>query len=186
MYYVLETVIKDAMHASLIRNNDEEDTLWVKGSIVDTANIKLPLEIVCEKRCEKKIDLLDVGLAYACSSRFKKIIENLNINNIQFFKALIRSKDGVINDDFYIMNIVGRQSVLDMESSDYTEYRGKVFRMNSMSLDSTKTLEFDIFRLHEYQEVVLISERLKDAFSQSDLKGLVISSADGWNDHHRF
>ncbi len=187
MFYILEPekVPGKTPHASLTRERGVLASFWVRGRQVDPSELKLPLEISCEKYCVNYPDLMDVGLAAACSPRFKKVIEESVADNIQFFPVLIQDGSGNVRDDYFLFNVIGRVSVVDMDASDYTDFEGEIFRLNSLAL-RIDIPHLDMLRVDEYDELIIVSERIRHHLEAAALTGVRLVPAEGWNDHHRF
>jgi hypothetical protein len=58
-------------------------------------------------------------------------------------------------------------------------------RLESMSLKNNEA-DLHIFRPHEYELVLMISEVVKNSIISNNISGAKISPAEGWSDAHRY
>lgn len=82
-----------------------------------------------------------------------------------------------------ILNFIGRVSALDRQRTIATLISPKVnviLRMKKLAIDTSKARGLPLFRLHEFQLLVLISEKVRDALRE--LRGVTLLPAEGWSD----
>ncbi len=112
------------------------------------------------------------------SNKVKKCLDACGIQNIQYFPvALMDAKSETINTDYWLANIIGRISCLDVEHSDVEEdVFGDGFDFKSFTIDEQRTMGAEIFRLHEDGSLIILSERVYTALADAGLKGVVLEN----------
>jgi hypothetical protein len=124
-------------------------------------------------------DLFMLQRTPVASSAFVARLRAAGIDNIEAFPAAIVEPTRQILGHF-VLNVIGRVSCLDHANSDVTLYDGDVFRVNRLAIDATKTASLDLFRLDEFELLLLISRR--GAETLAGLRGVLLPPAEGWSD----
>jgi hypothetical protein len=186
VYYVMEPQIDDVPHVTLSRQKASQDLMFIRGQMADPALVPAPMVINAERHYDIYPDLMDVGMALACTKKLRTALEAAAVDNVQFFPAEVREDGRAVPGEFYVMNVMGRVAAMDRVASSFTEFRGKVARLKSLAVDLSKAHGLYLFRLHEYQEIVLVRENVYRALAATQLRGVMLSLANGWSDRHRF
>jgi hypothetical protein len=96
------------------------------------------------------------------SAALRKGLEEIGIDNIQYFEARLVAKRGkLIRDDYKIGNVIGRVACFDWERSSYDETykaQGVVGRLERIVLDLSRIKGEQLFRLKEAPRVLLVAE----------------------------
>jgi hypothetical protein len=110
------------------------------------------------------------------SSRLRRLMETLGIENVQYFPCrILNPQDGTESTDYQLANIIGRVACLDKAQStintDPDDPEAIEF-IDSLSLDESKIRNWDIFRLNEVSQIIVVSDRLKVAFDRAKITGV--------------
>ncbi|MDT8716233.1 hypothetical protein IAI10_06155 [Clostridium sp. 19966] len=109
------------------------------------------------------------------SYKFKIILENIGVNNVQYIPIEIREKSThELIEGYSIINIIGITDGLNLEQSKY-----KVFKVKNMErisiirpvLDNIKLNGLHLVRVKNYLFVTLISEVLKKSLENNNITG---------------
>ena len=116
------------------------------------------------------------GAGLLFSSRLRQVLASLSVDNIQYFPAVVRNPiDGTKTDDYQMANIIGRVSCLDRQKSIVeieAEDDDVVSFVDVLVIDEVKANGFDLFRLHEEPEMIIASERVKQACEAHQITGV--------------
>ncbi|QDE72313.1 imm11 family protein [Myxococcus xanthus] len=121
------------------------------------------------------------------SSRVKQVLENLQVDNAEFLPVTMCDHQwSPVAEGYGILNVLGSQDVIDLERSKYRLDRitkKEIARLNRMAVASEKVdPKADIFRARNMMELILISDRTKQAFEQAGLTGFRAHPAEGFDD----
>jgi hypothetical protein len=103
-------------------------------------------------------------------------------NNIDVYPAPI-VEGGKVFAGHSVLNIIGRVSCLDPARTDATyidEEKEIIFRIKKLGINEIVAANFDLFRLHEFELVILVSERVRAALQ--GFSSLTLLPAQGWSD----
>lgn len=128
---------------------------------------------------ERKTDNIvsPTRLGLLINSKVKAVFDNLNIENIQYFKArLIEATSGEIDESYVIANIVGKYACVDDAKSDLQYFNsGNIKFIDKLVLDlDPKTDYGHIFRVGEVFPLLVISDLLKQKLEESGVTGFKI------------
>lgn len=118
------------------------------------------------------------------SENFINTWKSLPIDNYQLFPVTIKFPNGQ-QQGYYILNVVGRVSCIDLDKSDLKKFKNVIVRIKALIL-KPDIQEMDVFRAHEFPLAIVISETIQKALNQANLLGVLMKPADHWNDKHRF
>lgn len=110
------------------------------------------------------------------SSRLRKVLAAIPLDNVQYFPALVRNEvAGTATDDYALANIVGRISCLDQERSVLElapDDADVIESIEVLAIDEGRACSLDLFRLHEEPQVVIASERVREACERHRISGV--------------
>lgn len=110
------------------------------------------------------------------SPRLRQVLENISLDNIQYFPVRVQNTvDGTQIENHYVANIIGRLACLDWEESVlFTDPEDDtvVEFIEKLAIDEDKLRGFDLVRMHEEPEVIVASDRVKDACEQAGITGV--------------
>lgn len=181
-YYVLED------ESSGIVGGVHEDkpilaNKYARGTFLSENDKPKNGKIYVEMGPEQYPDYFELQATPIASNTFINSLKNAGIDNFQYFPVPIIEKNRII-ESFNIVNYIGRISCLDEIKTECTKFKNKIVRVKSLCIKESNTHNLPLFRIHEYELLVLINSHVKDHLS--GLKGVVLSPAQGWNDRHRF
>ncbi|NOJ79314.1 imm11 family protein [Myxococcus xanthus] len=121
------------------------------------------------------------------SSRVRQVLEDLQVHNAEFLPVTMCDHQwSPVAEGYGILNVLGSQDVIDLERSKYRLDRitkKEIARLNRMAVASEKVdPKADIFRARNMMELILISDRTKQAFEQAGLTGFRAHPAEGFDD----
>lgn len=126
------------------------------------------------------------------SAKVKRILENFEIDYIQFIPVIIRGFKNEIFKDYWLLNICKRIRCLDLEKSEYDIGRkGKVRNLNKIVLDQEKLVNIPlkerlIFELEESLSKILFHKSVGDAILKSSPKGIRFYTLEEYYDGIQF
>lgn len=84
---------------------------------------------------------------------------------------------------YFVLNVVGRVACMNRAATRATfidDDSDVILRVKKLALDPNKASGLDLFRLDEFELLVLVSSRVKKALN--GLRGVRLSAAEGWSD----
>ncbi len=182
-YYIMKqdtSIEGSAAVDSLPENIDPSE--WIQGKpMPDPGKLVLDLS---EASGDYRGDIID-GLITLYRSELKKALEDLGVDNIQYYP--VRLKDWNSNKTeggYWIANIIGLFDCIDMKKSKMKPWRtGIGYDFESIVINDDKTHGAKIFRLKENPTLVVINEELKQYFDKTDiLVGVEIKRTEEYSD----
>ncbi|WAM27766.1 MULTISPECIES: imm11 family protein [Myxococcus] len=120
------------------------------------------------------------------SSRVRHVLESLKVENAEFLPVTMCDHQwGPVADGYGILNVLGSQDAIDMEKSTYdvSALSREISHVSNLVLTAGKIdPQADIFRARNMMELILISDRAKNAFEQAGLTGFRAHPAEGFDD----
>ncbi|MDP1974582.1 MAG: DUF1629 domain-containing protein [Alphaproteobacteria bacterium] len=115
----------------------------------------------------------NISGAPVVNKRIRQLLEELCPHDVQFIDAEIQTKNGLIKDEYYVLNILNKVDAIDMEETDYwVDEDGDInfdkiyFKENCMGVHH-------IACEMQYTPIILVSEELKKLFKKYKIKGPV-------------
>lgn len=185
MYFVLEAnnELKKVRH---LKCHDEGVELnFLNGDAKDFSKYSGRLVVMFE--CNR-IDLPDFFEADGIPIANKKLIkafEGSGADNAQSFPIELHFKDEIIHD-YYLFNIVGRISFIDVDATESRKFGPSIMRIFNLKIHSDFSNDIQTFRDKKYQVIIFISETIKNMIAVQNMTGCKIRKAEGWSDTHRF
>lgn len=184
-YFVLESQ-PSTLVAHLVNSSGEGFGLeFLQGTWLTYATVDHDLHIEIEGPVEPLPDYFEVDCVPIVNQSFMQAFQSSGCDNFQLYPLPLHFSDQEVQG-YAALNVLGRIACLDLNESQYTEFRGKVFRIQSLAMRPTDDTWAPVFRAHEYQEVVFVDERVQEALAANSISGLRITPAEQWNDAHRF
>lgn len=124
--------------------------------------------------------------AFFMNHALKATLDELGIDNIQYFPCLLMdSKNKLMSDDYFFTNVVGTWGCIDIEKSEYTvdPFREEHFdTMTRIVLDQNKiNPDLKLFRLGKFTETLLIRSDLAKIIGERHT-GIYFKTLDEYND----
>ncbi|WP_163782537.1 imm11 family protein [Myxococcus vastator] len=121
------------------------------------------------------------------SSRVTQVLEELKVDNAEFLPVTMCDHQwNPAAEGYGILNVLGSQDVIDLDKSDCDIdpiTKKEVTRVGNLVLTQGKIdPKADIFRARNMMELILVSERVRNAFEQSGLTGFKLHVAEGFDD----
>ncbi|QDE95543.1 hypothetical protein BHS05_06465 [Myxococcus xanthus] len=114
------------------------------------------------------------------------MLESLKVENAEFLPVTMCDHQwGPVADGYGILNVLGSQDAIDMEKSTYdvSALSREISHVSNLVLTAGKIdPQADIFRARNMMELILISDRAKNAFEQAGLTGFRAHPAEGFDD----
>lgn len=184
MYYLLEEDRGYAFMASLKDDNPGHDAKWMMGRLLEPDDKPAGLKLTIDEPRERYPDFFTEVPAFFCSQRLRDRLKAAGVDNVEFYPLEMVERSGKRIEGYFAINIIGRLACMDRERSQFTEWRKRITRIQSLALDMSAIKGFKVLRLHEYPELILVSEDVAEAIRE--LPGVSLRPAEGWNDAHRF
>lgn len=184
MYYVLEEDRRYAFMASLKDDNPGHDAKWMMGRRLEPDDRPAGLKLMIEESREGYPDFFCEVPAFFCSERLRDRLKAVGADNLEFYPLDMIEPSGKRIEGYFAFNVIGRLACMDHERSQFTQWRNRIVRIQSLALNLSATKGLKILRLNEYPELVLVSEDVAEAIRE--LAGVSLRPAEGWSDAHRF
>ena len=122
-------------------------------------------------------DVFD-SLVTLFSNKVKNCLDSCGIKNIDYFPVkLFDQKTDSVNTDYWLVNVLGRISCLDIENSvTEVDVYGDGVDFESFSIKESRTMGAELFRLHEDGTLIILNERVYSALSSANLKGVILEN----------
>lgn len=144
------------------------------------------LYVTVESNSIKLYDYNEVDGVPLVSKLFLTALKETGVNNYQSFPVEIRLKSKEVKiSNYYILNIIGKFICVNRNTSKFSVFGPSIARIQDLKLEVSNDTP-PIFRANEYQEILFISDKIKQSIEQLGITGYEIRKADGWNDSHRF
>ena len=115
-------------------------------------------------------DFIGVGYIPLCSKKMKGVLETVcEKDEIEFLPCKLEG----INDDFYIMNVLGLEDCVNYEESDYETFKSSDRIMFFNKIKLKKEIQRHVFRIIDLPYCnYFVSEKVKNKLESAGLKGL--------------
>ena len=184
MYYIWEH--DDFDFSNLFIVNIPENNPWQKYyfqyfnkmDVVPNEIPNVPFELVTGRHNKKLIFNDYIFVPYLgfklVNERLKKVLDELEINNLQFFPVIIkyRSLKKYING-YYIMNCCNYISSIDLENSIYQKnMKGSLYNFKRLILNESNIPNDTKLFMPENTNIYIIHENLKNLFEKERISGI--------------
>lgn len=153
---------------------DRQDIQFKRGEFISA---KVPLvEFVADSR-EKFADYqFNLAGLPLFSPKLRDILQNIGIDNIQYFEARILRKTGkLVQDDYMVANVTGTVKCFDWERSEYDDTDradGIVTHMDKLVLDLGSVGNRRLFRMTENASILLVAASVKERLETEHVTGI--------------
>jgi hypothetical protein len=184
MYYVLEEQVnRSPIVGSVGEDQHALANRFARGHRFPPDEEPQNLFISVEYGPQHYPDYFELQATPVASQRLVQALADAGVDNFDAYPVVIRESTREV-ENYFVLNFVGRVSCLDEDATRCTRYRGRVARIQSLAIDENRAMGFALFRLHEYELLLLVSEYVKRSLEGMD--GVLLSEAQGWSDRHRF
>jgi len=114
-----------------------------------------------DEHVDGKMSTFFMSPAIIGTKQFYNDLLEVGIDNIEVHPVIIRDEvNSRTFDDYLLLNIIGRVSCADMETSEYESLGDDMNIIDELVLDSSKTHDLDLFLVDEDTDCIVISERV--------------------------
>ncbi|MCK4260905.1 MAG: DUF1629 domain-containing protein [Halanaerobiales bacterium] len=112
---------------------------------------------------------------FLISSKFKKILEGIGIQSIQYLPVKVKQKNG--NQElsgYFVANIIVLVDALNLAQSIYTEFHldnEKILSIKKYALNKNKIENLHVLRLIDYNIPIFVSEDVKKEIKNNNITG---------------
>lgn len=136
-------------------------------------------EIICPKvifECDEKYlkgVLPNNASLLIVSSKVLEIVNSICPHDFQTLEANVYIMDKKI-EGYFMLNILNAVEIIDKEKSIFQKFRGtdSIMGFDKIVYKRNDLLEHNLVRNADYRSHVLVSDRLKEAFEKSKIKGI--------------
>lgn len=165
--------------------------IWENGSFIDPNEHDLSkLEFICESLPSGKMTdyaVSDMGCP-VMSQRLKDHLDNLGIDNIQYFEASIIEREGEDpKSGYYAANIIGlidcidrNSSEMDAETDDEDELT-IIYGIDKLVLNDVFSSNHTLFRAAYFTRIIVSDNLLYDKLYDSDVVGIRFVRPERWD-----
>lgn len=179
--------IIDSKHHELVGMISYNGSGWggdfTKGNIISLEQDEIVVEL--EEDPDTIPDYFELSATPIVSSKFLELLKILPVDNYQVISVIIKINE-VEKSGYYILNIIGKISCVDMEASKLKMYKSRIMRIVNLVPVFNNITEKDLFRIQEYPLAIVISNNIAKQIISANLTGINILPLEGWNDKHRF
>ncbi|WP_044967538.1 imm11 family protein [Sorangium cellulosum] len=183
MHYVLEP----APELDLVAGIEEPDAgllpKYMQGVKLPPDEAATVKRVVVETPMDEYPDHFMTLHGPVVSRRFIEALSRNGIDNFDGYHARLICPNIEI-ESYFVWNVVGRIACIDHGRAEYTTYKEKIARIQSLAIDESRTHGAKLFRLDEAPAVLLVAHDVRKAFAS--LTGVVLTEAEGWSDDHWF
>lgn len=175
---------------TLSENASCSEMIWETGHAIDTNNYDLSnLEFICETLPAGQLTdymLSDFGCPVV-SPRFRILLEQNGIDNIQFFPATIQATPSTAAAQYYAANVVGLVACIDTDQSEMNakaDANGEltiIFSIDKLVLKKPSHDFGYIFRAFPFERIILIDQRFRKIFDDAGISGVKCIDPDRWD-----
>jgi hypothetical protein len=121
------------------------------------------------------------------SPKVRQVLESLQLDNLEFLPITLCDHQWTqVAEGYSILNVLGSQEAIDMEKSKYKIdpiTKREISRLKSLVLQKGKIdPQAHLFRCSMMMELILMSDRVYDAFVKEGVTGFVARPAEGFSD----
>jgi hypothetical protein len=184
MYHILESQ-QHVLVGMISYPNPGWGLHFTKGNFLEPDFGEGQIYVEFESSHDTLPDYFELSATPVVSEKLVTQLKMIAVDNYQLFPVIIKMPDSQLTG-YYILNVVGKISCVDEDSSDTKKYKNRIMRMNRMILKADMEKDLRLFRCREYPFAIFISQQIKDVLEKGGLTGMLINPADGWSDKHRF
>ncbi|RKG99963.1 hypothetical protein D7V97_30950 [Corallococcus sp. CA053C] len=185
MYFVLEQERETAFMVSFEDANPGHDLKWSMGRLIPPDEKPSGLKLTVEEVRDAYPDYFTEVPVDFCSRRMRERLEAVGVDNIDYHPVeMVDEATGKHIDKYFAMNVLGRIVCMDRQRSQFTEWRKRIARIQSLVLDPAAIQGMRVFRMNEYPDVIVVDGDVAEALR--GLPGVALRPAEGWSDAHRF
>lgn len=120
------------------------------------------------------------------SSKVRDILDQLEVPDLEFLPVTIKDHKGAVAaDDYFILNPIGQQDVIDMKKTKALMDRlleDEIFRIKKLALQPKAVPKGPcLFRAARMPRLILIDDTVRNAFKKQGVTGYRVFKAEGWN-----
>ena len=142
----------------------------------------MPVDIgLSDASGEARPDIV-ISLVPLFSIRLRRVLDRAGVDNIQYIEAQLRHPGGyVVDDQYFVANVLGRVRAVDRGTSHFGEPTGAIpGDLLDFTIDPSAARDLRLFRLDESPILIVIDEPLKLALESAGLVGLELLPTTAW------
>lgn len=172
-YYLLsqELLVRGAIAIGDVP--EEIDPLeWIRGRVVSPPPNPLRL-MLSEASGEFFGDIVEPFVT-VYSTKLRSALTAFGVDNVEYFPVeLEHPRTHRVEREYWLANVVGRVSCVDLANSTYTPSgSGKGLNLEGFVIDSRRAPDAPLFRLDEQPTLVVINEALQAHLAGANLRGV--------------
>jgi hypothetical protein len=175
MYFIMECRTPDMMLLFPPQDPSFEDNWFFGKRFVEPPEEPVVVKIRPENEDGELLPMF--GPATLMSDELYAAIASAGVDNLEVFKAEIRSKDGaIVHRGYKAFNIVGLVKAADIKDTVFSEEPASRLidaSIESLALDPQTAQGLLMFRLAEYVGAIVVHRRVKEAIENRRFKGMV-------------
>ncbi|WP_224363357.1 Imm43 family immunity protein [Hyalangium versicolor] len=120
------------------------------------------------------------------SSKVRTLLEELESKDLEFLPITVKDHKGAVAaDDYFILNPIGSQDIIDMKKSKLvmdTLIDGEIGRIKKLVLQPRSVdKEAHLFRATNKPRLIIIDDTVRKAFEKNGVTGYRLFKAEGWD-----
>ncbi len=186
LYFMMESQSpSNGFKALLYSINDDPYRSWCSGKSL-IPKPQSPIQLSAKMRPGSiLVDYWKVPVPII-SKKIQKVINDLNIQNIEYFQVeILNSLTHEKNCDYVAFNLLNNECALDLNKSKYKSYKHLGFGVegsdfSSIVFKSNFKPASLIFRLQEVSNAIVVHESLKNSLEKSGDSSLTFIEPKNW------
>lgn len=157
---------------------------YVRGFMLAKDDLPTDLSVQVEVGPDRYPDYFTLQQTPVVSARFVAALKSAGVDNFELFPAPIVEAERTISGHS-VMNIIGRVSCLDETRTVGTKVDPDdevLFRIKKLAIDGSRAGHLDLFRINEFELIILVSTPVRDRLLSQALDGVSLQPAEGWSD----
>ncbi len=181
MIYKIDQKTHGSLNYNVVTVNEDSPWFYHCWSLVERITESYELPIVYEIDDVKLYEgtLSDLPLTnsdqFLVSKKLLSIISSLNID-FEAYESLIMYGGDVISDNYLTLNLLNSARCLDWSRSVYRDSEDfpndRVRSIENLVVKEDKLPSFDVFRLYENTNIILVSEEFHSRCVESGISGI--------------
>lgn len=183
MLFVLKNDMRIVIVGTALDDGARSPDKYLEGRLLTGDVVPIHPRVEIEHGPDAYPDYFELQGVPIVSERFVRVLRGAGVTNFDAYPAPL-IEEGQTIQGHHLLNVIGRVSCLDAAGTIGTRYAGRLVRVTSLAVDEARAHGVDLFRLHEKQTLVLLSEHARRALD--GLSGAILKPAQGWSDRDRF
>lgn len=118
------------------------------------------------------------------SPRMEEALASAGVDNVDYYEAIVTHRASGASRPYRAANVIGQIAALDRDRSVFQQFPGSELiadEIENLVLREDRAGNVQLFRLAEYDLLIVASERVKRALESIDAIGVVLLPPEEWD-----